>query len=125
MTLQHNTSTASHSRDRCGGRLAESFWMPSYCPRGLAEVDWRHRLAVLTDADEVHWDGGPHVTTHYTCACCGHRWSEHGWPVVMLFGLGSDYPEPPVRRVAGVDVARRTAGQVAQELWALRQRGAA
>jgi hypothetical protein len=100
----------------------DSLNLPSYCPVGLREVGWDQRLSVLVDATEVRYDSGPTAQAHYVCACCDHRWSED-WPLLWVFG--PDWRrrrEAPVRLVAGVDgVRRRTAGQVEQDLWALRQ----
>ncbi len=119
MTITDNTSpgagraavTRQHAREHCRERLVQGFWVPSSCPRGLAEVT--DRLDVLTDADEVCWDGGPDATAHYLCACCGAAWTED-WPAPMA--LGPYWRETdPVHWVAGVDSPRYTAGQIAAQ----------
>lgn len=113
MTTRDNTSPAgsfrtAHDIQHCPQRLTESFWMPSYCPVGLAEV--ANRLDVLTDASEVSWAGGRYATAHYRCDCCGHRWSENDWPAVFLHGPNWRHHDPG-RWVAGIDAPRRTAEQ--------------
>jgi hypothetical protein len=107
-TAADNTS---HTRSHCPGKLAESFWLPSYCPNGLARST--RRLDALVDADEVTWDGGPYAKARYLCACCGAAWSED-WPAVFLFGPGRRHHDP-VHWVAGVDSPRYTAGQIESE----------
>jgi hypothetical protein len=100
--------TTPHSRPRCPDRLAESFWLPSDCPRGLSSSS--RRLDALTDAEEVTWDGGPYASARYRCQCCGTRWAQD-WPVALALGPGwRRRYEPPLRLVAGVDVPRYLAG---------------
>jgi len=55
--------------------------MLSWCPTALAAG-----VRALVDAESVEWDGGRYCTTSYWCACCGARWSEDNWPVVLLVG---------------------------------------
>jgi hypothetical protein len=108
--LMRATETmTTHTREHCPGRLVESFWLPSYCPNGLASATGR--LDALVDADEVCWDGGPYATAHYVCDCCGSTWTENHWPAVMLFGPAWR-PADPVHWVAGVHAPRHTAGQI-------------
>jgi hypothetical protein len=109
-TTGENTS---HTRSHCPGRLAESFWLPSYCPNGLASST--RRLDALTDAEEVTWDGGPRATASYRCGCCGATWNED-WPAVMVVGPGWRHREP-VHWTAGIDAPRRTAGWIELDLW--------
>jgi hypothetical protein len=115
MTITDNTSPAgaalgtTHTRDHCPSRLNESFWMPSYCPVGVATAT--RRLDALVDATEVSWDGGRYATAHYFCACCGSTWTEDNWPAVFPFGPNwRQRHHEPVHWVAGVDVPHYVAG---------------
>ncbi len=71
-------------------------------------------LGGLTDAESVSWGGGPRATASYKCVCRGAAWTE-SWPIVLVFGLGREYPEAPVSWTAGVDSPRYTAGQFTAE----------
>jgi hypothetical protein len=109
MTCEHNTSTTSHSRAGCPGRLAESFWCLTECTRCGARLD----------ATEIFWDGVTrYASATYHCACCGHRFSEDDWPLLLALGPGWEHREPePVHLVAGIDSPRRAAAQVEMDLW--------
>lgn len=109
---------STHSREHCPGKLVSSFWCPSYCPNGLATAT--RRLDALVDASEVSWDGGAYATAHYECACCGHRWTEDDWPIVLALGPNWHRRDEPVRLTAGVDVPALTAGQWRERLQQLR-----
>lgn len=91
----------SHSTEDCPDQLAESFWMPSYCPNGLRGA---RGLDALIDAESVEWDGGRYVTAYYRCPCCDSTWSEPNWPVVFLFG---NEHMPAVRAASGSITGRR------------------
>jgi hypothetical protein len=109
MTAIDNTSTTSQRRG-CVGRLAESFWCFSDCPRCGARLD----------AEEICWDGGRYASATYFCACCGHRWSEDDWPLVLALGPNWWRREQPVHLVAGVDVRAYTGAQLQAWISALR-----
>jgi hypothetical protein len=89
-TTNNTASGMALSKAHCGGRIAESFWMPS-----------RHH-GELIDAESVEWTGGSRCTARYRCGCCGATWAEDDWPVLLMLGPGwRRRYEPPVRLVAG------------------------
>jgi hypothetical protein len=87
MTTTHHTA---HRKPRCWDRVVDSFWMPS-----------QHH-GELIDPESVEWTSGTHCTAFYRCPCCDVEWSESGWPVVLMLGIGwSRRYTPPIRLVAG------------------------